>query len=94
MSTDNAAKFTSIEKVQSGFSETGYVCEGLEESKALYEWKYGKQLLYTQILKDCVADLLRDSDSLADSMARLHAYDDIFFSRNFLEPRPLLNALL
>lgn len=68
--------------------------EGLDESKALYEWKYGKQLLYTQILKDCVADLLRDSDSLADSMARLHAYDDIFFSRNFLEPRPLLNALL
>ncbi len=68
--------------------------EGLDESKALYEWKYGKQLLYTQILKDRVADLLRDSDSLADSMARLHAYDDIFFSRNFLEPRPLLNALL
>ena len=26
--------------------------EGLDESKALYEWKYGKQLLYTQILKD------------------------------------------
>ena len=25
--------------------------EGLDESKALYEWKYGKQLLYTQILK-------------------------------------------
>ena len=25
--------------------------EGLDESKALYEWRYGKQLLYTQILK-------------------------------------------
>ena len=24
---------------------------GLDESKALYEWKYGKQLLYTQVLK-------------------------------------------
>ena len=26
--------------------------EGLDEAKALYEWKYGKQLLYTQILKE------------------------------------------
>jgi MoxR-like ATPase len=26
--------------------------EGLDESKALYDWKYGKQLLYTQLLKD------------------------------------------
>ena len=25
--------------------------EGLDESKALYEWKYGKQLLYTQLLR-------------------------------------------
>jgi len=25
--------------------------EGLDEAKALYEWKYAKQLLYTQILK-------------------------------------------
>ena len=23
--------------------------EGLDESKSLYEWRYGKQLLYTQI---------------------------------------------
>ena len=26
--------------------------EGLDEAKALYEWEYSKQLLYTQILKD------------------------------------------
>ena len=26
--------------------------EGLDEAKALYEWEYAKQLLYTQILKD------------------------------------------
>ena len=32
--------------------------EGLDEAKALYEWKYGKQLLYTQILKDKVGDVL------------------------------------
>ena len=24
--------------------------EGLDEAKAIYEWKYGKQLLYTQVL--------------------------------------------
>ncbi len=32
--------------------------EGLDEAKALYEWKYGKQLLYTQILKDKIGDVL------------------------------------
>ena len=32
--------------------------EGLDESKALYEWKYGKQLLYTQILKDKIGDVI------------------------------------
>ena len=26
--------------------------EGLDEAKALYEWEYSKQLLYTQILKE------------------------------------------
>ena len=30
--------------------------EGLDESKALYEWEYGKQLLYTQILKDTLRE--------------------------------------
>ena len=67
--------------------------EGLDESKALYEWKYGKQLLYTQILKDKLNDLLEGIDGLADSVAKVHQYDDIFFSRDFLAPRPLLEAL-
>ena len=68
--------------------------EGLDESKALYEWKYGKQLLYTQILKDKLSDVLEGADGLSASMSRLHQYDDIFFSNHFLEPRPLLNAIL
>ncbi|MEK9722605.1 MAG: MoxR family ATPase, partial [Rhodospirillaceae bacterium] len=38
--------------------------EGLDESKALYEWKYGKQLLYTQVLKDKIGDVLQDADGL------------------------------
>jgi len=67
--------------------------EGLDESKALYEWKYGKQLLYTQILKDKLNDLLEETDGLAASVAKVHQYDDIFFSSDFLAPRPLLEAL-
>ena len=32
--------------------------EGLDEAKALYEWEYAKQLLYTQILKDKIGEVL------------------------------------
>src|SRR5580693_6351492 len=67
--------------------------EGLDESKALYEWKYGKQLLYTQILKDKIGEVLGASDTLAAALDKLHAFGDVFFSRQFLEPRPLLRAL-
>jgi MoxR-like ATPase len=67
--------------------------EGLDEAKALYEWKYAKQLLYTQILKDKLNDFLAGAEGLSGSMKRLHGYDDIFFSTHFLEPRPLLKAL-
>jgi len=67
--------------------------EGLDESKALYEWKYGKQLLYTQILKDRLNDILQGSGNLAESVSKLRQHDDIFFSPDFLEPRPLLKAL-
>lgn len=67
--------------------------EGLDESKALYEWKYGKQLLYTQLLKDKLDKIIEGETSLAESIDRLHQYDDIFFSPQFLEPRPLLKAL-
>ena len=67
--------------------------EGLDESKALYEWKYGKQLLYTQILKDRLGASLVDAPDLAAAMARLDGADELFFSETFLEPRPLLKAL-
>ena len=67
--------------------------EGLDESKALYEWKYGKQLLYTQILKDKLAPMLGDSEGLEGALAKLHGVGDIFYSEQFLEPRPLLKAL-
>ena len=67
--------------------------EGLDESKALYEWKYGKQLLYTQLLKDKLGEMMQGAQGLAESMDRLHAHDDLFFSEHFLEPRPLYQAL-
>ena len=52
--------------------------EGLDESKALYEWNYKKQLLRIQ------AD--KNSDSWSD------VHDDIF-SDEFLLTRPLLEAI-
>ncbi|MGH6971152.1 MAG: AAA family ATPase, partial [Caulobacteraceae bacterium] len=45
--------------------------EGLDESKALYEWKYGKQLLYTQILKEKIHELTEGADSLETSLKKL-----------------------
>ena len=67
--------------------------EGLDDSKALYEWKYGKQLLYTQILKEKIGLLVDDADSLAGAFAKLAGFQDLFFSRDFLQPRPLLQAM-
>ena len=67
--------------------------EGLDEAKAIYEWKYGKQLLYTQVLKETLNDVLQGAKGFAQSISRLHEFGDIFFSEEFLEPRPLLKAL-
>ena len=52
--------------------------EGLDESKALYEWNYKKQLLRIQ------------ADKKSDSWSDVH--DDIF-SDEFLLTRPLLEAI-
>ncbi|QLH69939.1 AAA family ATPase [Rhodopseudomonas palustris] len=67
--------------------------EGLDEAKALYEWKYAKQLLYTQILKDKLGEVLGGAQTLSDALDRLHDFGDVFFSKEFVEPRPLLKAL-
>ncbi len=142
MESGHDNKFVSIEDIQKGFGNIGYICsrqiattlylafhlekpilvegpagvgktevaktaatyldkplirlqcyEGLDESKALYEWKYGKQLLYTQILKEKLNEILKDTKGLGPSIAKLHQHDDIFFSTHFLEPRPLLSAI-
>ena len=67
--------------------------EGLDETKALYEWRYGKQLLYTQILKEQMQEVLEGAKGLKDSLDRLMEFEDIFFSEQFLESRPLLQSL-
>ena len=67
--------------------------EGLDEGKALYEWKYGKQLLYTQILKEKLNDVIGDANTLESSLRALGTFEDLFFSEQFLEARPLLTAM-
>jgi MoxR-like ATPase len=68
--------------------------EGLDEGKALYEWKYAKQLLYTQLLRERIGELIADAPSLPDAVAKIAGQDDAFFSFRFLSPRPLLSAIL
>jgi len=67
--------------------------EGLDEAKALYEWEYSKQLLYTQILKDKFAETMAGATSLQDAAARVGREDSVFFSDQFIVPRPLLRAI-
>src|SRR6202049_3090428 len=67
--------------------------EGLDEGKALYEWEYAKQLLYTQILKDKVSEVLVGTKGLAEAVDRIAAQDEVFFSERFVLPRPLLKAI-
>lgn len=68
--------------------------EGLDETKALYEWEYAKQMLYTQLLRDKLQDMLRDTTTLAQAADKLAAEEDVFFSKRFLLPRPLLRAIV
>ena len=68
--------------------------EGLDEAKALYEWEYAKQLLYTQILKDKIGEILHGSQDLQHAVERIASEDDVFFSERFLLPRPLLRAIV
>lgn len=68
--------------------------EGLDETKALYEWEYAKQLLYTQLLRDKLQETLSGTSSLAEAADRLAGEEDVFFSMRFLLQRPLLKAIL
>jgi MoxR-like ATPase len=67
--------------------------EGLDETKALYEWEYAKQLLYTQMLRDKISEILQGAHTLKDAADRISAQDDLFFSERFIVPRPLMQAI-
>src|SRR6266851_2658761 len=68
--------------------------EGLDEAKALYEWEYAKQLLYTQLLKEKIGEMIAGTGSLSEAAERIASGDAVFFSERFLLPRPILRALL
>jgi MoxR-like ATPase len=67
--------------------------EGLDESKALYEWEYAKQLLYTQLLRDRIGEAVRGAGTLAEAADRIAGEGNVFFSERFLLPRPILRAI-
>jgi MoxR-like ATPase len=67
--------------------------EGLDEAKALYEWEYSKQLLYTQLLKDQVSDAMAGAKTLSEAADRVAKQDSVFFSERFIVPRPLMRAI-
>jgi MoxR-like ATPase len=67
--------------------------EGLDESKALYEWEYSKQLLYTQMLRDKIGEVISGTKTLKEASERIASQDDVFFSERFIVARPLLKAI-
>ncbi len=67
--------------------------EGLDEAKALYEWDYAKQMLYTQLLREAVSTQTAGAATIAEAADRVASADAAFFSRRFLVERPLLRAL-
>ncbi len=67
--------------------------EGLDEAKALYEWEYAKQLLYTQMVKDRINDIITKTSTLTEAVDQIAAQEDAFFSDRFIQPRPLLQAI-
>src|SRR5262245_19138034 len=89
---------TEIAKLWARFHEAELVrlqCyEGLDEAKALYEWSYGKQMLYAQLLREKTAELLARAADLREAVQVLRGEADEFFSRDFLLPRPLLQAIV
>jgi len=67
--------------------------EGLDEAKALYEWEYAKQLLYTQMIKEKINDLISASSTIAEAVEKIAEQENAFFPERFLLARPLLQAI-
>jgi MoxR-like ATPase len=72
--------------------------EGLDEAKALYEWDYAKQMLYTQLVRGALDRATAEraaspATSVQTAMDAVAASEASFFERRFLLSRPLLQAL-
>ena len=62
--------------------------EGLDEAKALYEWEYSKQLLYTQILKEKIREVMAGTKTLREAAERVGQQDNVFFSEQLHRAAP------
>ena len=66
---------TEIAKLWAGFHAAELVrlqCyEGLDEARALYEWSYGKQMLYAQLLKEKTGEIVSGAPDLASALRAL-----------------------
>ena len=67
--------------------------EGQDETKELYEWDYGKQMLYTQMLREKIGQIVGETSTLAEAVEAIGAQESVFFSDRFLAARPLLEAV-
>ena len=67
--------------------------EGLDESRAIYEWEYGKQLLVADLIRPQVAQLLAGTQNIREAVDRLADQSSALFDPRFLLERPLLAAL-
>ncbi len=67
--------------------------EGLDEAKALYEWEYAKQLLYSQLVKEKIHEVILDAKTLQEAVDKIAQQDNAFFSERFILARPLLKAI-
>jgi len=66
--------------------------EGIDVSRAIYEYNYGKQLLYLNALRDRVSAMLNGTKSMAESV-RILDREAPFWGDEFLVRRPVLEAL-
>lgn len=67
--------------------------EGIDEARALYEWEYAKQLLYTQLLRERVGGMIAAANTLSAAADAIAQEENVFFSERFLLARPLLKAI-
>ena len=67
--------------------------EGLDDSRALYEWDYARQLLHVQMLRDRISEELAGHQTLAEASTALARTEVGVYTEDFLVARPLLAAI-